>query len=268
MIDYDAVLGGKTGTVFQKEEEEKEKSAPKKPGKNPIAQVEKKVPLPPQAIVFSGSPDITEFKPGFAIFDQEIAKWENQAKDMQIIDQPTREMAVMIIGESTRLSKQVDTLRDDIWKPHLLFRKKLDSFVGTFTDRLSRIKNTLKAAERKFLDLEEMKRREAEKRAQDALEAEQKKINEQAAAKNIQPIKLEAPVIPPESVKMRTESGVSSYEHKEWRFEITDPEKVARKYCSPDEKKLKEAVKGGLREGMEGSEGLKIFEFKENRYRT
>ena len=75
-------------------------------------------------------------------------------------------------------------------------------------------------------------------------------------------------IITKESTKTRTETGVTSYEFKEWRYEITDPEAVVRKYCSPDLGKIKEAVKGGLREKMEGSDGLKIWEFSEQRHRT
>ena len=50
--------------------------------------------------------------------------------------------------------------------------------------------------------------------------------------------------------------GAKTSTRFEWAFEVTDPAAVSRAYCSPDEKKIKEAVKSGVRE----ISGVRIYE--------
>ena len=214
--------------------------------------------------------DLSLVKPGFLTFETEISKWESQGKTLEVKTEDDRKVAVAIGGESARLLKQIEAKRNEIWRPFLDLRKKLDAFVGGFTDRLERIVGSMKAKERRFMDLQEMARREAEKKAKEELAKIQEQINKDAAAKKIEPIILEKPIILPAPTTARTESGVTSYEVKTWKGAVKEGEedKVARSLCSPDLKKIRDAVQGGLRHGMPGSEGLNIVEEISQRYRT
>ena len=62
------------------------------------------------------------------------------------------------------------------------------------------------------------------------------------------PIKEEKPII-------RTEQGSASI-RKAWKGEITDASQVPFQFCSPDQRKIDEAVKGGIRE----IPGVRIYE--------
>lgn len=58
--------------------------------------------------------------------------------------------------------------------------------------------------------------------------------------------------------KITTDHGSAKIE-SEWIYEIKDPDQVPREYCSPDEKKLKQAVNSGIRKipGCEIKEDFK-----------
>ena len=250
-INYDEVFGNK-----KKRKAEPPPPPPEPPKPEPRGDL---VPL-----------DLALVKPGFLTFETEISKWEETALALKVDSDTTRKMAVEVGGEAARLLRKVTGKRDDIWRPHLDFRKKLDAFVSSFSDRLEKVVASMKGKERVYLSALEMQRREAEKLANEELNKLQAKLNQEAAAKKIEPVILERPVIPAPQTKTRTETGVTSYEAKTWKGVVKEGEddKVARNLCSPDSKKIKEAVGGGLREGMPGSEGLHIYEDVGQRYIT
>ena len=57
----------------------------------------------------------------------------------------------------------------------------------------------------------------------------------------------QAPLMTERQEIIRTPEG-SSYTKFVWKFRIIDPDKVAREFCSPDDKKLAAFVKGGGRQ--------------------
>ncbi len=203
-------------------------------------------------------------KPGFAKFEAEITKWEAEAKTLEVKSNEDRASAAMIGGEAAKLTKQLDAKRKEILEPYKTFEKSLNGFVAGFTDRLRDISNLTKAKETRFVALQEMARREAEKKAQEAAEKLQAKINKDAEKKGIEPIQVQAPIVPPAPTKMRTETGTTSYEVKSWVGEIINPAEVPRPYCEPSQKLVNQAVKEGCRE----IPGVKIYEKTEIRYRT
>lgn len=68
-------------------------------------------------------------------------------------------------------------------------------------------------------------------------------------------VQVEAPVIPKASGPVRTAAGTASV-RKRWEFGITDPTAIPREYLVVDEKKLREAIKAGVR----SIPGVNIFE--------
>ena len=94
---------------------------------------------------------------------------------------------------------------------------------------LDTIEVDLKAKFREYSRLQEMKRREAEKKAQKAARALQAKINKEAAEKKIEPVPIPVPSLPLKQAPTRTEEGSGSMKQV-WTFEIEDWTKVERKH--------------------------------------
>lgn len=203
-------------------------------------------------------------KPGFAKFEAEITKWEGETKALEVKSDEDRATAAMIGGAAAKLTKTLDAKRKEILAPYKDFEKSLNGFVAGFTDRLRHVSNLTKAKEMRFVALQEMQRREAEKKAQEATAKLQAKIDKEAEKKGIEPIQVQAPIVPPQPTKMRTETGTTSYEVKSWVGEIINPAEVPRPYCEPSQKLVNQAVKEGCRE----IPGVKIYEKTEIRYRT
>ncbi len=221
----------------------------------------------PSGSMVLGPPSLGMVKPGFALYEKEITKWEGEAKVLEVRDDESRGQAAMLGGAAAQLIKKLDAERKRILEPYAAFTKSLNAFVAGFTDRLQAISTTTKGKERRFVEIQEMARREAEKKAQEAADKLQAKINKDAAKKGIEPIQVQAPIIPSAPTKIRTDSGTISYSVKTWKAELVNPDNpadVPREYCSPDMKKINQAVKEGVREIT----GVKIWEDEDIRYRT
>lgn len=203
-------------------------------------------------------------KPGFAKFEAEITRWESETKALEVRDDESRGQAAMIGGAAAKLTKTLDAKRKEILEPYISFEKSLNGFVAGFTDRLKDISNLTKAKEMRFVALQEMQRREAEKKAQEAAAKLQAKINKDAEKKGIEAIQVQAPIVPPAPTKVRTETGTTSYEVKSWAGEIINDSEVPRVYCEVSQRLVNQAVKEGCRE----IPGVKIYEKTEIRYRT
>jgi hypothetical protein len=62
----------------------------------------------------------------------------------------------------------------------------------------------------------------------------------------------------------RTDTGVSAFAKKPWVFEITNEADIPREYCTPDNKKIRDAIKMGIREIT----GCRIFEDTQVNYKS
>jgi hypothetical protein len=85
------------------------------------------------------------------------------------------------------------------------------------------------------------------KKAEEERQAALKAAEEEAAKHTV-----EAPVVPDLIIQkdekaVHTETGTSAHIRKVWKAEVVDGGLVPLAYCSPDQKKLNEAVKGGVR---------------------
>jgi hypothetical protein len=141
----------------------------------------------------------------------------------------------------------------------------------------------LKAEQERLRKLDEA-RIEKELKAQKLNEAEQQKIRDEAEKQRLARIVLENEKLEIERQKREAEEEKKRIEEekklmeakrladleesdrlaqlkvkgiwKKWTWEIVDEEKIPRAFCSPDSKKINEAIKKGIRE----IDGLRIFE--------
>ena len=223
-------------------------------------------PVAPQSITLK-VPSFAAFKPAFDKYVKEIEAWEVQVRDLVVKDEKTRDFAITVGGLAQKLKVALKAKRDEYWKPFLKFRDELDAFVGNFTSRLEGITLTTKEKQRPYDAKIQLARLEQEKASKEATQTVQEQVNQKAKELGIDPPKVDAPIIPKAKTKVRASSGITSYQHKEWKVEVTDESKLARKFLSADMKKIENAVKEGLREKMPDSDGLKIWEETTTRYR-
>ena len=111
--------------------------------------------------------------------------------------------------------------------------------------RIKREKEDAEARERgaKKKELEALAKKQEEERLAAIRKAEEEaKKNEVVAPQVVAPVVQEAPKV------TRTESGSAAFSKKPWIFEVTDEAKVPREFLSVDEKKIRDAVRMGVRE--------------------
>jgi len=208
--------------------------------------------------------DVATVKPDFAKYEVEIARWEQETGAMEVKDQPTQNHAVIIGGAVAKLRKAIDARRKEVIADAEAFVKGVNNFCKGFTERLKKIEDTTKQKISRYQELQEMTRREAEKKAQEEARKLQEQIDKEAQEKGIEPIKVDAPIIAPQPTTVRTDTGTTCYTMKHWVCEVYDASAVPREFCSPDQKKLDEAVKSGAR----AIPGCSIFEKTGTRFRT
>ncbi|HSW64481.1 MAG TPA: hypothetical protein VLH56_14415 [Dissulfurispiraceae bacterium] len=166
--------------------------------------------------------------------------------------------------------KELDAKRKELVDPLNQVVKKINAAFKPKVDALESVQRALEGKMGKW-QIEERNRKEkaaAEIRAKELAEMETRK-NEYADAAAVtgdEELLKRAEIIEAKQteeaareikakVTARTEEATTSTRF-EWAFEITAPEEISRKYCSPDEKKIRAAVKDGARDIA----GVRIYE--------
>ena len=203
-------------------------------------------------------------KPRFEEYLEKIEQIETDARALEVVDDETRELAANIAGGAKKMIKAIDARTKEIIAPADSFIKSIRAFASKFTDRLKSAADLAAKKELQYIERLEMARREAEKKAKEAAAKLQAEIDAEAQAKGIEPIKIDAPIIPEPKTTTRTEAGITSYAVTIWDFEIINENEIPREICSPDLKKIREAIRMGIRE----IKGCKIFEKTEIRHRS
>lgn len=182
---------------------------------------------------------------------EEVAKIDN-------LDQQAR--AIEMLAQIKRRAKIVEEKRLEYTKP---LNDSLRAINADFKEVLAPLKQAetiVKKGVQLFHDTEQYRLKE-EARKQAELEAklaankvELDPTSERVAEAEVASAKVaEASVEAPRTVA--TQSG-ELRTRKTWKMEIVDPDAVPAEYQSPDEKKIKEAIKNGKRE----IPGCKIWE--------
>lgn len=208
------------------------------------------------AVVTANPFDLTKIKRDFAPYLAKIEEMDATAKAFVIVTADDAGQAVAMAGQVKNLGKEIETERKMIIEKPGQFVKSVNGFVKLFSDKVNTIETILK---RKIGDHSyrvETERREAEAKAQAEAKKLQEKINKAAEKKGTVPVQVVIPVTVEKPSVIRSETGASSSIRKKWKARITDPDKVDRVFCSPDQHKLQDAVDTGLREIA----GCEVFE--------
>ena len=178
-----------------------------------------------------------------------------KASALSVVDDETNHRAVGLAGEAKRVFKAIEAKRKELVKEPNRYVRAVNAFAKQFTEKLKQVETSLKrkVADYQYrLELERRKREAEEKRKREEL---QRKMEAEAKEAGVEPVKLPDPVVPERPKVTRTETG-SAHLRMEWTFEIKDETKLPREYLIPDMKKIRAAVKAGVRT----IPGVKIFE--------
>jgi hypothetical protein len=193
--------------------------------------------------------DVETAKREFEPYRHRIEEMKRDASAFEVVDAGTNDLAVTMMGQARRLSKAISDLKDQKLKPHNEFRTNLISFAKVFSTPLEDVVKTLKGKTEHFAYQEILKQRAREKAEREAAEARQKALDAEAAAAGVETVILpQIPVDQERQVKTRTETGSSLSITLAWQGTVIDDALVPKEYCSPDQKKIDQAIQSGVRE--------------------
>jgi len=187
------------------------------------------------------------------------------AKAIVISDNKSQVAANNLAASAKKLNKDLEARRKEIikrekWQENL---KKLNAFVKIFTEKLKLVWTEVDRKDYAYHSKKELERRKQEELIRKKNEELQKELNEEAEKSGVAAPQVQAKPLPKIDQTLRTEEGTSFWRDN-WVGEITDPDQVPGKYCSPDQKKINAAVEQGVRE----IPGVLIENRKIKSYRT
>jgi len=230
-----------------------------------------------------GTFDLAPISLNLVPYERHVALMTQAAKSITVTDSVSQKIAVSAESCNKKLYKDLEVARKMAVAPYNAHVKKINNLFKTLTGPLLQNEATIKSKRGVFeyqLELERRRkeaeareeqrrlqakldaearaqREEAERKAREAqekLEKEKDEATRVALEKEIEDETLAATAPTPQAPLMterqeiiRTPEG-SSYTKFVWKFRIIDPDKVAREFCSPDDKKLAAFVKGGGRQ--------------------
>jgi len=202
------------------------------------------------------APKIEPIQKEFAKYKPQLTDLEKQAKELEVKDQGTFQIAIDGAGTAKNLIKAIDGRKAEITAPYREFNNQVNNAAKFFTEPLKRIADSFSRKSGDYQYQLDLARRRQEKAIEEANRKLQADLDKQAKKDGVDAPTV-TPVKPakPENV-IHTEGGHSQHLRKQWVGEIEDPEKVPREYCSPDQRLINNAVKMGVRE----IPGVKIFE--------
>ena len=206
---------------------------------------------------------IEEAKEKLKVYVEKIDSMVLEANALVVNTDSTNEAAVLIGTSAKQIYKKLEDQRKALIEEPSAFLKSVNAFCKIFTDKLSGIESTAKSKISQYRAVQEQARREAEAAARKATEDLQKKLDAEAKEKGTEPVKVEAPIVPKKETTTRTETG-AAYGRKVWSFTIEDVNAVPREYMVPSDSKIRDAIKGGVREIA----GVRIFEETKTSFRT
>ncbi|MBW2596743.1 MAG: hypothetical protein JRC93_12400 [Deltaproteobacteria bacterium] len=213
-------------------------------------------PPPPSRAAVQLKPfDFDAAKKEFEPYRKQIEEMKTQAIGFEVVGVESNTQAVAMMGQARILSKAITGLKDKTLRPHNDFRTKVIAFAKAFSVPAEEAVSILNKKTKDFAYQELLRKRKEEKEERELAEKRQKELNDEADAAGVERVELpQTPIDKGEKVQTRTESGSSLSITLEWKGVVVDPVKVERSLCSPDQKKVDEAVKAGLREspGIEG----------------
>jgi len=215
-------------------------------------------PLPKARDPFDLAPVRRDLEP----YLEKIADMADHAQALAVTDDETLTMAAEMAGQVKGLGKSIEDARKGFVAAPNAYVKSVNGLAKGITEKLAVIETGLKRKIGDYQQRKELERRKAEEDARRQAAALQKKLDAEARAANVEPVKVEAPAVPRPQTIVRTAEG-TAYQHKEWRFEVEEEAAVPREYLMVDLSRIRQAVKDGIR----NIPGVKIFEHTETRFR-
>ena len=239
--------------------------------------------------------DLAVVRPQFEDYRKEAVRIASEAGTIVVQDQETLNISVMLGGSAKKIWKAVDAQRKAIILEPAEFVKGVNSICKMLADSLDEAERITKSKIGQHQARVEMERREAERKAREATEQLQRKLQQEAAESNwkaaqeaaaraeaeararkasdaeIEQAKKQAeeeaakiavvapivvrPVVQEAAKVTRTESGSAS-QRKVWSFEVVNETEVPREYLVVEQGKIRDAVKMGTRT----IPGVRIYE--------
>lgn len=247
--------------------------------------------------------DMALVRPKFEDYKREAGRIADEIKALEVTDDETLNLAVMLGGNAKKIAKAIDVKRREIVQEPSEFVKGVNGICKAITDALESAESAAKgkisqhqarvemerrkaeeAARKAAADLQEKLRREAEEanrkaredaariaeaeaRARAASQAEidaaRKAAEDEARRHEIEAPTVIAPVVPEAKKAVRTESA-AAHQRKVWTFEILDAEAVPAEYKVVNDQAVRDAIKMGIRT----IPGIRIYEESKTVFRT
>jgi len=215
-------------------------------------------------------------------YQKHVALMTQEARSITVTDTVSQEFAVSAESRNKKLYRDLETTRKSFVAPYNDHVKKINNLFKTLTAPLGQNEAIIKAERGKYEYQLELERRRREAKAREEqrwlqakldaeareqrLEAERKvrEAEEKLKAENDEATRValekeiaeetaaaaaptpQAPLMTEAQKVVRTPEG-SSYSKFSWKGRIVDPALVPRDLCSPDQKLIDAAVKGGVR---------------------
>ena len=269
-----------------------------------MAATDKKDPEAEKDVVVAGQAyDLDIIRPRFEDYKREAARIAVEAKELEVKDDESLNLAVMIGGNAKKISKTIDAKRKEIIVEPQEFVKGVNGMCKAITDSLDEAERVAKgkisqhqariemerrkqeeAARKAAAELQEKLRREAEeanrkareeaariaeeearkrKASKAEIEAARKAAEEEAKKHEIEAPLVTVPVMPEEQRAVRTENA-SAHQRKVWTFEIQNAALVPADYKIINEQAIRDAIRIGIRE----IPGVRIYEETKTVFRT
>ena len=212
--------------------------------------------------------DIERAKTHFAGYKRQIEALKKEVQEFEIKTDADAAELTKKANEAKQLAGRLDDERKDQIKEPDSFVRSLNSFVKSFRDILTEPKKKtglVQIAEQKvsnFLFQKELERRKKEKEAQDAQKKLQAEMDAEAKEAGVTAPQLPPAVLPTKQEPIRTGAG-SAHLQTEWVHELKNIAEVPHEYTMLDDKKVKAAIKAGIRE----IPGLEIKEVPKTQFR-
>lgn len=221
-------------------------------------------PLPPEPQPTKPMPKFSPVLPTLEIARAILLPYRATALDMErmagnvvIKDSDSNALAVTIAGQIKKTSKKIEDARKAYVGPFNAHVKDVNALAAEIRSPLERAEKDLKRKLNAFAAQQELERRKAEEAARKRAQEEQERLNREAEAAGVEAPVVPEVVEPEETTSVRTAEG-TAYMQSRWTFELEELAKVPAEYLMLDEKKVRAAIKAGVRE----IPGLKIFEQK------
>jgi len=195
--------------------------------------------------------DLQAVKNELSVYDPQIEEMRAKAESVQVQDTETMEQASELAAQTRQIKKAIESARKRYVENPNQFVKNVNSIAKKYTNKFDEMERGLKKKIAAYQDELERKRKEEERRRQEE-ERKRREAEEQAKAKGEEPQPEPAPQEEPEPQpepprSVQTDYG-KTFTKKVWTFEVQDESQVPREYLVVDQKKIRQAVKDGVRE--------------------